>query len=70
MGSLPPNHTPPDSLLLLKLRKFLLPGGDLAMTIGLHFNNLALVSLANLRVGGAKSRGLGLRPPESKSPVL
>lgn len=64
VGSSPPNHTAPSSLLLLKLCKFLVLGSDLAMTIGLHFNNL--VSLANLRMGGAKSSGLGLRPPESK----
>lgn len=70
MGSLPPNHTSPGSLLPLKLCKFPAPSGDLAMTIGLPLNNLASVSLANLRVGGAKSTGLGLRPPESKSPVL
>ena len=58
----PPNHTLPDSVLLLKLHKLLAPGGDLAMTVGLHFDNLALVNFANLRVGGAKSPGLGLKP--------
>lgn len=37
------------------------------MTIGLCFNSLAVDNLANLRVGGANSTGLGLRPPEFKS---
>lgn len=65
-GSSTPNHTP-DNLLLLKLEDFLVPGGNLDMTIGLCFNSLAVDNLANLRVGGANSTGLGLRPPEFKS---
>lgn len=61
-----PSSYTPGKVLLLKLCKLLVPGGDLAVTTGLHFDNLALVSFANLRVGGAKSTGPGRRPPESK----
>lgn len=50
--SWPPHRIPVDSLLLLKLRAFLVLGGDLAVTIGLHFHSLALNNLADLRENG------------------